>query len=74
MTDPADRRLGDRILAGLELAVDQQELEIADLLWRALELTLSRYGGPDAVEKREPPVELDEVLDRLLALRRIRGA
>lgn len=73
MTDSADRRLGDRILAALELAIDQQELEIAEQLWRALELALSRYGGPDAVEKREPPLRLDEQLDRLLALRRARG-
>ncbi|MFY8094046.1 MAG: hypothetical protein ACOVN0_11270 [Niveispirillum sp.] len=73
MTDTADRRLGDRILAALDLAIDQQELEIAEQLWRALELALSRFGGPDAIEKREPPSHLDEVLDRLLALRQVKG-
>lgn len=73
MIDSADRRLGDRILAALELAIDQQELEIAEQLWRALELALSRYGGPDAFEKRDPPANLDDVLDRLLALRHAKG-
>ncbi len=69
VTESTDRRLGDRILAALELAIDQQELEIAEQLWHALELALSRYGGPLAVEKRDPPPLLDAVLDRLLALR-----
>ncbi|MFV3073415.1 hypothetical protein [Niveispirillum fermenti] len=71
--DPADRRLGDRILAALELAADQQELEIAELLWNALELTLSRYGGAGALEKREPPFALDAVLDKLIDLRRTKA-
>ena len=73
VTDSADRRLGDRILAALDLAIDQQELEIAEQLWRALELALSRYGGPDAFEKRDPPSRLDAVLDRLLTLRQAKG-
>jgi hypothetical protein len=73
VTDSADRRLGDRILAALELAIDQQQLEIAEQLWRALELALSRYGGPDAIEKRDPPASLDAVLDRLLDLRQAKG-
>lgn len=69
MTESIDRRLGDRILAALDLAIEQQQLEIAEQLWHALELALSRYGGPLAVEKRDPPPSLDQVLDRLLALR-----
>ncbi|MFC7332117.1 hypothetical protein [Rhodocista pekingensis] len=64
-----DRRLGDRILHALDLALDQNEYEIADLLAHALELSLTRFGGPDAVEKRGLPPGLDVALDRLEALR-----
>lgn len=74
MTDNSDRRLSDRILTSLDLAIDQGELDIAEQLWKALELTLTRFGGPGAIEKREPPSTLDEVLDRLIDLRHAKGS
>ncbi|ACI98653.1 hypothetical protein [Rhodospirillum centenum] len=64
-----DRRLGDRILHALDLALDQNECEIADLLAYALELSLTRFGGPEAVEKRGLPPGLEGALERLGALR-----
>lgn len=64
-----DRRLGDRILHALDLAVHQGHLEIAEQLWRALELTLTQFGGPGALERREPPSRLDLVYDALEDLR-----
>ncbi len=65
-----DRRLGDRILHALELALEQGELEIAEHLASALELSLTRFGGPNAVEKRPAPAGLDAAFERLKALRK----
>ncbi len=72
MSTNNDRRLGDRILHALELAVEQEELEIAESLARALELTLTRFGGPNRIDKRAAPEGLDETYARLEALRRSR--
>lgn len=65
-----DRRLGDRILAALQLALDQGQLEIAEHLASALELAMTRYGGPAAMERRDVPDGLDDVFLQLDALRR----
>jgi len=65
-----NRRLGDRILSALELSLEQNELEIAECLARALELSLTRFGGPGVVEKRDAPEGLDAAFARLEALRR----
>lgn len=69
-----DRRLGDRILHALDLALEQHDLDVAEHLALALELTLTRFGGPDAVEKRPPPAALDSAFERLTALRAAAGA
>jgi len=58
-------RLSDRIAHALELALDQGELATADLLGRALEMSLTRFGGPEAMERREPDDEIAELLIRL---------
>lgn len=58
-------RLSDRILYALELALDQKDVEIASELGRALEESLTRFGGPDAVERR---VLSDDTLEALLRL------
>lgn len=68
-----DRRLGDRILHALDLALEQHDLEVAEHLALALELTLTRFGGRDAVEKRPPPASLDSAFERLMALRAAGG-
>ena len=75
MTDSAaiDRRLGDRILSALQMSLEQEELEIAEMLWTALELALSRYGGPEMLEKRDAPDEFEQALDQLLKLRAARS-
>ena len=65
-----DRRLGDRILAALLLALDQGELAIAEPLATALELALTRVGGPTMQDKRGVPERLDEAYLRLDELRR----
>ncbi|MBP2230601.1 hypothetical protein J2847_003906 [Azospirillum agricola] len=65
-----ERRLGDRILSALELALDQQHLDVAEHLARALEGTLTRFGGPSAVEHRQLPAGMVTAFERLEALRR----
>lgn len=64
-----ERRLGDRILHALELALDQQELDVSELLCRALETALTRFGGKDAVEHRSVPEPILAAFDRLDRLR-----
>jgi hypothetical protein len=65
-----ERRLGDRILNALELAVEQGNLTVAEPLAQALELSMTGFGGPDAVDHRGVPMRLLDALDRLDSLRR----
>ena len=65
-----ERRLGDRIVYALQLALDQGDLEVSELLERALESVMTRFGGPDKVETRDVPDEMIEVFDRIDELRR----
>jgi len=64
-------RLSDRIAHALDLALDQEDLATADLLGRALEMSLTRFGGPDAMERREPDDAIAELLIRLDAAMRL---
>lgn len=63
-------RLADRILSALELALDQGDLKIAELLTRALELAMTRNtGGGEFVERRDYPPEIEQAMDKLYELR-----
>ena len=63
-------RLSDRIVYALELAVEQQDVDVAEILNNALELAMTRFaGGPDFVERRDYPLEMDTVLNKLGALK-----
>jgi len=64
-----ERRLGDRILYALELALEQKDLDVSELLAKALEATLTRFGGPDAVDKRDLPERMLAAFDALDRLR-----
>ncbi len=56
-------RLADRILLSLQLAVEQQDKNMAELLVSALEMSLTRgSGGKDFVERREISEEIQQVL------------
>ncbi|CAO3429946.1 hypothetical protein [Azospirillum doebereinerae] len=65
-----ERRLGDRILSALEMALEQEHLDVAEHLALALEATLTRFGGPGAVDHRELSRAMVEAFERLEALRR----
>ena len=65
-----ERRLGDRILSALDLALDQGHLDVAEHLVRALEDTLTRFGGPNAVEHRDLSAGMVHAFEKLEKLRR----
>ncbi len=67
-----ERRLGDRILWALDLALDQDNLDVAEHLESAFEAAMTRFGGPDAVEQRDLPEAMLRVYERLDNLRRRR--
>lgn len=71
--DSNKARLSDRILFALELALEQQDLDSADILVRALELAMTRKtGGGDFVERREYPEAVDHVMQQFRALQETR--
>lgn len=64
-------RLSDRILFALELAVSQEDLEVAELLTRSLDLAMTRNtGGGEFVERRDYSREVERVLEQLRDLRK----
>ena len=63
-------RLSDRILSALDLALDQGDLKIAEMLTRALEVAMTRSsGGSEFVERRDYPPEIEAAIERLYKLR-----
>ena len=57
------RRLSDKIIAAHAQACDDGNVEIADLLLRALEVQLTAFGGT-MVEHRESMPELNDAFER----------
>jgi len=64
-----DRRLSDRIMRAMDLALDQGDLTVSEHLEHAFEAVMTRFGGPNAVEKRGVPESLLRVYERLNDLR-----
>ena len=68
-TDKSKIRLSDRILSSLDLALNQEDVKIAELLTSALELAMTRNsGGGEFIERRDYPPEIESAMDRLSAL------
>lgn len=64
-------RLSDRILSALELALEQDDLKIAELLTKALEMSMTRNaGGGEFIERRDYPPEIERAMEKLTSLRR----
>lgn len=64
-------RLSDRIVNALDLAVEQQDLKVAEKLNQALELSMTRNtGGGEFIERREYPPEIEQVVERFEELRK----
>ncbi len=63
-------RLSDRILSALELALEQDDVKIAELLTHALEQAMTRNtGGGEFIERRDYPPEIEKAMDKLFSLR-----
>lgn len=63
-------RLSDRILYSLELALDQEDLQISETLNSALEMSMTRNaGGGEFIERRHYPEAMEDSLERLQKLR-----
>lgn len=63
-------RLSDRILFAMEMALDQEDAELADALAKALELAMTRNtGGGEFIERRDYPPEIEAALDKLKELK-----
>ena len=63
------RRLSDKILAAFNQACEQKQVETAEHLLRALELSLTRYGGQGKSDGRSQLGPVVEAFGRLEALR-----
>ena len=64
-------RLSDRILYALELALDQQDLELAETLNKGLEMAMTRNsGGGEFVERRDYPKEIETAMNELRAMKK----
>lgn len=62
-------RLSDRILTALELALEQNDLEISELLNKALDLSMTRNaGGGEFIERRDYPLDVEKAIDELRTL------
>lgn len=64
------RRLSDKILTAFDQACERGELDVAELLVRALELTLTRTGGKGSVDQR---IELGPVVETYARLQQMRS-
>lgn len=63
-------RLSDRILSALELALEQEDLKISEILTRALEQAMTRNtGGGEFIERRDYPPEIETAMSKLSVLR-----
>ena len=66
-------RLSDRILFALELALEQNDIAIAETLTRALEMSMTRNtGGGEFVERRDYPADMEAAMKKLGELRKVR--
>jgi hypothetical protein len=63
------RRLSDKLLSAFDQACERGELDVAELLVRALELTLTRSGGKGSVDQRAKMGPVIETYARLKQLR-----
>lgn len=62
----AIHRLSDRILKALELALEQDDVMIAEILTSALDLSMTRNtGGGDFVERRDYSPAMEAAMEKL---------
>jgi hypothetical protein len=59
------RRLSDKILWAFDQAIATQSVEVAGLLLQALELALTKEGGPGKIDQRKDLEHVFEAYNRL---------
>lgn len=63
-------RLSDRILEALELALEQDDLHIAEGLTNLLEHAMTRKAGGGAfIERRDYPPRVEDAMEKLRILK-----
>lgn len=69
-TTPSSQRLADHVLDALTLAVEQEDVDTAELLARALERAMTRKaGGAGFTERRTFSADVERTLRALADLR-----
>jgi hypothetical protein len=68
-TELENRRLSDKILDAFDMACDQKDTEVADGLYKTLELVLTRIGGATVIDRRSNIAFIHEAAARLQKLR-----
>ena len=64
-------RLSDRILYAVELALEQQDLELSETLNKALEMSMTRNtGGGEFIERRDYPREIETAIAQFRELKK----
>jgi hypothetical protein len=69
MTERPSRRLSDKILIAFDQACEQRDVAVAEHLIRALEVALTKEGGPGRTDKRQELGPVFLAYDRLKALK-----
>lgn len=70
MSESEYKRLSDKVLESLQMALEQKDIAISELLASALDLTMTRNtGGGEFVERRDYPKAAEEAMDALKALK-----
>jgi len=67
------RRLSDKIIDAFDMACAQNEVEVAEGLYRVLEIVLTRHGGAGKTDKRVDMEFIREAgarLEKVLAAQR----
>lgn len=67
MSDP--RRLSDKLLAAFDQACEQGQVEVAELVLKAIEIVLTQEAAPPERERRSHLGPVVEAFGRLKALR-----
>ncbi len=63
------RRLSDKIIDAFDHACSTNDLEVAEGLYRVLELVLTRHGGAGSKDNRGNVAFIMEAADKLKAIR-----
>lgn len=68
-TERGNRRLSDKILDAFDMACTQNDLEVADGLYKTLELVLTRIGGATVIDRRSNIAFIHDAAAKLQKLR-----